>query len=100
MKIFLSLFCVCFSFYALLLSFSHTENGRKYEVYNFEIIANEYKIASKNGADERALTHIFNRRYIIGGTKSLFINLFKVDGYKPALDNFNDFKQDYKLNKI
>jgi hypothetical protein len=97
MKIILSLFCICFSLYAVLFSFSNTEDGRKYEVYNFEIIANEYKMASKNGADERALTHIFNRRYIIGGVKSLVISLFNIDGYKSASDNFDTFNQYYML---
>lgn len=86
-----------FSSFAVLFAFSTTEDGRafmsKYEVYNYELISTEYKLVKKNGGDERALKHIFNRKQKITGIQSIYISVFNIDGYKKYSTDYDLFSK-------
>jgi len=80
-----------FSIFAVLTTFSNTEYGRSFAVYDYELVSSEYKLVKKNGGDERSFKHIFNRKNKIGGIKSLYISLFNIDGYKKYSTDYQDF---------
>lgn len=95
----LSILSIIFSLFAVGISYSNTESGRQYSVYDYELVSTKYKMAKKNNAPDDVLLHIFNRKTKIGGIQSLFISFFSVDGYKLYSKDFKAFKESLLFHK-